>query len=67
MSCLTCKHWEPRKSAAMANSGFAACAMGRSYEFLPLRYSCERESALPDGLKEKRVTWAQRKVFKIPA
>lgn len=56
--CLTCKHWLPKESGAMAAHGYAICGLGPKWRFKSLFTGCGRWSPAP--VAASRVKWAQR-------
>ena len=64
MTCLTCKHWQPRNNPAMAKNGWAACKKGPAYEFLPLTGNCKVNAPASAEDAAKRIAWAKKAGFR---
>jgi hypothetical protein len=56
-TCQTCTHWNLKGSPAMARLGLAACALGKSWTYLPGHRACQNHAPLAADVLEKRLAW----------
>lgn len=60
MTCLTCHHYKPQESRAMAKVGFAICALGPRWQFNAPTHTCEKHKAAPADVIAARRPWAEK-------
>ncbi len=60
MTCQSCKHM---KSGPLTMHGFNSCKLGSTYEFYPLRHSCQRYAKETPELLAKRLEWLKSRVL----
>lgn len=59
-TCLTCRHWQPRQSPAIAAHGFAPCALGSAATFQSHRACCPRQTPAQKAIVQNREQWASK-------
>ena len=60
-TCLTCAHWQPKKSGEMAGHGFAICAKGEPWKFMSAaKAACTKYESAPTDAAAARVAWMQK-------
>ena len=58
MSCLTCKHWDARKTKPeIRRLHLARCALGPVWEYLPPQGVCPKYLEVGAEVKAKRLEW----------
>jgi hypothetical protein len=57
---MTCQHYKPKESRAMAAQGFAICALGPRWQFNAPTHSCDKHERAPAEVIEARRAWAMK-------
>lgn len=58
MACITCQHWQPKKSGEMARHGFAICAKGKPWTLhAPSHSACKKLEPVTDKVLQDRQSW----------
>lgn len=60
MTCATCIHWVPRQHREMAKQGMAACALGKSWNFLPPQHGCAKHAPAAADVQADRERWLKK-------
>lgn len=61
MTCLTCQHWQPKKSGEMAKHGYAICDKSEPYKFFaPSHAACQKLEPVPDKALKDRQGWVAK-------
>lgn len=61
MPCLTCKNWDAKRTPSeMRKLHLARCALGPSWEFLPMQGSCERFAEATPDVVRLRLAWRDK-------
>lgn len=61
-TCLTCTHWMLKKSSdkdikKMARMGFARCALGPPWAYLPPLQTCDKHKPVAADVAAARIEW----------
>ena len=70
MSCLTCAHWQPRRSGDMARHGYGVCAAGPAWQHLAPQHTCPKHKPAAESVTQARTQWLNKldaKASKTPA
>jgi hypothetical protein len=59
-ACLTCQHWQPKKSGDMAKFRLCRCALQPAWLFLPPQQTCPRHALVAADVAAKRVEWVRK-------
>lgn len=59
-TCHTCQHWQPRQSGQLAKHGFALCAKGPRWQFLPPQHRCDKHHPAAPAVATARAKWFRR-------
>ncbi len=59
-TCATCKNWQPRESAAMAQHRLCRCAHRKPWVYLPPHASCNRFAAVDKEAAGQRIEWISK-------
>ena len=57
MTCITCKHWTPKKAGEMAKHRFAPCALGPTWAYKSPHHTCQKHAQAAPETVEARVIW----------
>ena len=59
MTCLTCKHWEPKKAGNMAKHRMAPCGLGKAWTFYGPQHTCAKQADAKKEVTAAREKWVQ--------
>lgn len=58
MTCLTCVHWDARKTKPeIRRLHLARCALGPVWEYLPMQASCSSFAKVGPEMERARMEW----------
>jgi hypothetical protein len=60
MTCITCKHWSPKKSGPMASRGYANCALKNLWNYFAPTHTCAKHARAEDATIQARQIWIDR-------
>lgn len=61
MNCQNCQNWQLKQAGQMAKHGYAACTLGKPYEFLSAQHACPQHRAATDEVAQARAVWLAKR------
>ena len=59
-TCLSCTHWQPRRSGDMARHGYGVCAAGPAWQHLAPQHTCAKHWPAAESVTQARTQWLNK-------